>query len=90
MWNNDKASERRGGPRFFLEAVVAALGALVAAALFLCAFDGGLPKPAKAATASPFALAGGGGQSQPRMSRLCFHGPAGELLDLAPAGQHCR
>jgi hypothetical protein len=89
MWSDDAALERSNGPRF-LEAIVAALGGGLAAALFLGAFDGGLPKPARAEVAAPVVLAGGGDPARPSTPRLCFHGPGGELLDLAPAGQHCR
>ncbi len=67
------------GPRLF-RAIVAGLGGLLAAALFLLVFDGGLPKPprAEAAVAAP---SGPG---------LCMHGAGGELLDFAPAGRHCQ
>ncbi len=63
-----------------LHALVAGLGGLLAAALFLGVFDGGLPRPVHAEVALVAAPAPG----------LCFHGPAGELLDFAPAGQGCR
>ena len=64
-----------------LHALLAGLGVL-AAALFLGAFDGGLPKPARAEVAAPAAASSAGG--------LCFGGPGGELLASAPAGQGCR
>jgi hypothetical protein len=73
--------EHSSGPRVFLEAIVAGLGCLLAAALFLGGVDGELPKPARVEAA----LAGGGG-----IPDLCFHGSGGELLGFAPAGQHCR
>jgi hypothetical protein len=85
MWSDDaapgpRARQRPVSPR----AIVAGLGALVAAALFLGVFDGGLPpKPARAEAAAP-ALAGGGGPARPSIPRLCFHGSGGEILDFAP------
>ena len=85
MWSNDAALERRSSPRF-LKAIVAGLGALVAAALFLGMFDGGLPPSPARAKAAP-ALAGGDGPARPPIPRLCFHGSGGEVLDFAPAGQ---
>ena len=61
------------------------LAALLAGALFLGVFDGGLPKPARAGAAAPI-LAGGGAPARPSASGLCFHGPGGELLGFAPPG----
>ena len=66
----------------FLRTLVAGLAGVLAAALFLGAFDGGLPRPVHA-EAALVAVA-------PSAPRLCFHGPGGELLDFAPAGQGCR
>ena len=87
MWSDNPALEHSSsGPRL-LKAVVAGLGALVAAALFLEVFDGGLPKPARAEAAVSVVLAAGGGPARPS---VCFHGPAGELLGFAPSGQRCR
>ena len=83
MWSDDAALEHSSGPRFFLEAIVAGLGALVAGALFLGVFDCGLPKPARSEAAAP-TLAGGGGPARPSIPRLCFLGSGGELLDFAP------
>ena len=64
-----------------LNTLVAWFAGVLAAALFLGVFDGGLPRPvhaevALAATAAPPAL--------------CFNGPGGELLNFAPAGRGCR
>ena len=64
-----------------LNTLAAGLGGLVAAALFLGVFDGGLPRPVHAEAALAAA---------PSAPGLCFHGPGGELLDFAPAGQGCR
>jgi hypothetical protein len=84
MWRNNAAPEE-SGPRL-LHAVVAGLGAILAAALFLGMFDGGLPpKPARAEAAA--ALGGEGSPARPSIQRLCFHGPGGELLDFAPRQQ---
>ena len=80
MWSGDTAQEHSNGPRL-LETVVAGLGGGFAAALFLGAFDGGLPRPVHAEVALAAAPAAPG---------LCFSGPGGELLDSAPAGQGCR
>ncbi len=62
---------------------MAGLGGLLAAALFLGVFDGGLPRPVHAEVAVLATAA-------PSAPGLCFHGPAGELLDFAPVGQGCR
>ena len=82
MPSHDAALEQSGHrPRRLLGAATGGLGALFAAALFLGLFDHGLPpKPARA-EAAPMAA--------PLVPGLCFHGPGGELLDLAPAGQRC-
>ncbi len=63
-----------------LHALVAGLAGVLAAALFLGVFDGGLPRPVRAEVAL----------AAPSAPGLCFHGPGGELLDFAPAGQGCR
>ncbi len=82
MCSDDAALERSSRPRL-LDAIVAGLGALFAAALFLGLFDHGLqPTPARA-EAAPVVTA-------PSAPGLCFHGAGGELLDFAPAGQRCR
>ena len=73
-----------------LDAIVAGLVGLFAAALFVGLFDGGLPKPARADAVAPAVLAAASGPARPSASGLCFHGSGGELLDLAPAGQRCR
>ena len=81
MPSSSVAPERSSnGPRF-LGIAAAGLGALLTAALFLGAFDGGLPKSARADVAAAVA---------PSVAGLCFHGAGGELLDFAPAGQGCR
>ena len=67
-----------GRPRRRLGAAVAGLGALFVAALFPGLFDHGLPHRPARAEAAPMAAAPG----------LYFHGPGGEFLDFAPAGQH--
>ncbi len=83
MCSDDAALERSSRPRL-LDAIVAGLGALFAAALFLGLLDHGLPpRPARAEAASMAAAA-------PSAPGLCFQGPGGELLDFAPAGQRCR
>ena len=66
----------------FLHTLVAGLAGVLAAALFLGVFDGGLPRPVHAEVALA-AVA-------PSAPGLCFNGPGGELLDFAPAGQGCR
>ena len=58
----------------------AGLGALFAAALFPGLVDHGLPHRPARAEAAPMAAAAAPG--------LYFHGPGGEFLDFAPAGQH--
>ena len=68
-------------PRF-LHTLVAGLAGVLAAALFLGVFDGGLPRPVHAEVAVAAAA--------PSAPGLCFHGAGGELLDFAPAGRGCR
>jgi hypothetical protein len=91
MWSDDaapgpRARQRPVSPRAI---VAAGLGALVAAALFLGVFHGGLPPTPAQAEVAPAALAGGDGAAQPSIPRLCFDGSGGELLDFA-SRQHCR
>ncbi len=73
------STETSTAPRF-LHTLVAGIAGVLAAALFLGAFDGGLPRPVHAEVARVAAAAPG----------LCFHGAGGELLDFAPAGRGCR
>ena len=75
-------TETSSAPRF-LRTLVASLAGVLAAALFLGVFDGGLPRPVHAEAAARAAVA-------PSAAGLCFHGAGGELLDFAPAGQGCR
>ena len=93
MWSDDVALEH-GSHMRLLDASGAWLGGVVAAALLLGLFDDGLPKPARAEMAAPVVLAVGGGPVRPLVQLsalgLCFHGPGGELIGLATAGQHCR
>jgi hypothetical protein len=81
MSSTDAALEPGTASRF-LHTLVAGLAGVLAAALFLGVFDGGLPRPVRAEVT----LVG----AAPSAPGLCFHGPAGELLDFAPAGQGCR
>ncbi len=69
-----------------LSTLAAGLAGALAAALFLGVYDGGLPRPARAEVATSVVLAAGDGPTRPSVPGLCFHGPGGELLDLAPAG----
>ena len=84
MPSHDAAPEQSSRcPRRLLDAAVAGLGGLFAAALFLGMFDHGLPpKLTRAEAAVAMAAA-------PSAPSLCLHGPGGELLDFAPAGQRC-
>ncbi len=75
--------ETSTAPRF-LHTLVAGFAGVLAAALFLGAFDGGLPRPVHAEAARVAAAAA------PSAPGLCFHGAGGELLDFAPAGRGCR
>ena len=68
--------------------VAAGLGALLAAALVSGALYGAGPMATRMEAAAPVP-AGGSRPARPSASRLCFHGPEGDLLDLAPAGQPC-
>ena len=77
------STETSTAPRF-LRTLVAGLAGVLAAALFLGAFDGGLPRPVHAEVALAAATAA------PSAPGLCFHGAGGELLDFAPAGRGCR
>ncbi len=81
MPSDDAALEPRSASWLF-HALVAGLGGVLAAVLFLGVFDGGLPRPAHAEVALTAAA--------PSASGLCFQGPGGELLDFAPAGRGCR
>ena len=65
---------------------VAGLGALLVAALVSGALYGAGPM---ATWMEAPGAAGGSGPARPSAARLCFHGPEGDLLDLAPAGQPC-
>ena len=82
MSSNDAALEPSSVSRLF-RSFVAGLAGVLAAALFLGVFDGGLPRPVHA-EAAPAASAA------PPAPGLCFHGSGGELLDFAPAGRGCR
>jgi hypothetical protein len=82
MSSNDAGLERSIGQRL-LNALVAVLGGLLAAALLLGVSDRRLPKPASAEVAALAASPSGPGL-------WCFNGPGGELLDFAAAGQGCR
>ena len=66
-----------------LNTLVAGFAGVLAAALFLGVFDGGLPRPVHAEVALAAAAA-------PPAPGVCFNGPGGELLDFAPAGRGCR
>ena len=81
MLSHDTASERGGRASRFLHTLAAGLAGVLAAALFLGAFDGGLPRPVHAEVPAA---------AVPRAPGLCFHGAGGELLDFTPAGQGCR
>ena len=80
MPSDDVALEPRGAS-WPLQALVAGLGGVLAAALVLGTFDGGLPRPVRAEAA----LA-----ATPSALGLCFTGPGGEFLDVAPLGRRCR
>jgi hypothetical protein len=80
------STETSTAPRF-LHTLVAGFAGVLAAALFLGVFDGGLPRPVHAEVALAAAPAA---PAAPRAPGLCFHGAGGELLDFAPAGQGCR
>ncbi len=67
----------------FLHTLVAGFAGVLAAALFLGVFDGGLPRHVHAEVALAAAAA-------PPAPGVCFNGPGGELLDFAPAGRGCR
>ena len=80
MRSDDAALERSSRPRL-LDAIVAGLGALFAAALFAGLVDHGLPHRPARTEAAPMA-------AESSAPDLYFHGPGGEFLDFAPAGQH--
>ena len=88
MMSNDATLEDGGSHPRHLGAVAAGLGPFLAAALVLGALYGAPPMPTPVEAATP-ALTGGSGLARPSAPRLCFHGPGGEFLDLAPAGQPC-
>ena len=76
------STETSSAPRF-LQTLVAGFAGVLAAALFLGVFDGGLPRPVHAEAAALV-------EAAPSAPGLCFRGPGGELLDFAPSGQGCR
>jgi hypothetical protein len=80
MPSDHTAPEPRGAS-WLLQAFVAGLGGVLAAALFPGMLDGGLPRPVHA-EAAPAAA--------PSAPSLCFSGPGGEFLHFAPAGRGCR
>ena len=82
MSSNDAALEPSSVSRL-LRSFVAGLAGVLAAALFLGVFDGGLPRPVHAEAAALAAAA-------PSAPGLRILGPGGELLDFVPAGQGCR
>ncbi len=88
MRSNDTALEGGGDFPRLLYAAAAGMGALFAAALASGALHGAPPMPAREEAGAPVP-AGGSGPARPSAPRLCFHGPWGDLLDLAPAGQPC-
>ena len=65
--------------------VAAGLGALLAAALVSGVIYGAGPMATRMEAAAPVP-ASGSGPARPSASRLCFHGPEGDLLDLPPPG----
>ncbi len=79
--SSDDAPLKTSGAPWFLRALVAGLAGVLAAALFLGVFHSGLPRPMHAEVALAVV---------PSAPDLCFHGPEGDLLDFAPAGQGCR
>ncbi len=81
MPSDDAALEPRSAS-WLLRGLAAGLGGVLAAALFLGVFDGGVPRPVRAEAARVAAA--------PSVPGLCFNGPGGEFLDVAPVGQRCR
>ena len=79
MSSDDAPLETSGAP-WFIRTLVAGLAGVLAAALLLGVFYSGLPRPMHAEVML----------AAPSAPSLCFHGPEGELLDFAPAGQGCR
>jgi hypothetical protein len=88
MRSNDTTLEKGGNRPRLPHVAAAVLGAVLAAALVSAALCGALPMPAWVEAAAPV-LAAGSGPARPSVSRLCFHGPEGDLLDLAPSGKSC-
>ncbi len=83
MVSDDDTTSGRSGRAFrFLHTLAAGLAGVLAAALLLGVFAGGLPRPVHAEAAALVAA--------PSAPSLCFDGPGGEFLDVAPAGQGCR
>ena len=78
---SDNAALEPGSASWLLYALVAGLGGVLAAALFLGVFDGGLPRPVHAEAAVA---------AMPSAPGLCFDGPGGEFLYDRPVGQRCR
>ena len=78
---SDDAALKPRSASWLLQALVAGLGGVLATALSLGTFEGGLPRPVHAEVALAAA---------PSAPGLCFNGPGGEFLDVAPVGQRCR
>ncbi len=78
---SDDAALEPSSASWLLHALAAGLGGVLAAALLLGVFDGGLPRPVHAEAALAAA---------PSAPNLCFIGPGSEFLDVAPVGQRCR
>lgn len=75
-----------GGDRPRLEAAVAGLAALFAAALAAGAFDGGPPNGGLRGWIAPGSgAAAADGRAAPPIARLCFRGPGGEPVDFSAA-----
>lgn len=91
MLSND-ALEDGDGDRPRLEAAVAGLAALFAAALATGMFDGGPPFGDLRGWIAPGSAAGraavAGGRVAAPIARLCFRGPGGEPVDFS-AAQEC-
>ena len=76
---SDDAALEPSSVSWLLHALAAGFGGVLATALLLGVFGGGMPRPVHAEA-----------EAAPSAPNLCFNGPGSEFLNVAPVGQRCR